>query len=1683
MNCIYRLGNLRFNSELELDDFILSDGHIVVSMIGDVAYQQITDRQQNRVLTIKKVRDAGRQAKKAAKIKDIDSFNHMFEERIGDNDKFTAITKFLQGLTTVDNELMFPQMIKDNFFKERRKDWQVGIYTDRELDSLKDAMSLQVDAQGHIQPPEVFDDEVFAKIRETFEKKWETEAKIGSAIHRICQTFFHTFDKNEDGYDKDNTIRIKGDVITDNAKLQKMLKNFEKFNDAGDKISDFLTEEQQIQVIQFCRNLKESIEKTWSAHNAANSQTPFLYYPELSITADALHPVSGKDTKLIGVIDLLVIDPNGTPHIVDYKVSPADFQKQSSKEKKVTDPDDYSAAKVLAFDYQLSTYSRMLRTYSPSFHDTTIAVAPIQLLNLSYKNNKWTFENIELNKPPLEELLTSDQIHLKNKIEKNLDQVFVDAPITDVDNQRIIANTAQIMSNFFKDKKIGKYTYTEEDVAEMYGKSIQENKEGKVITYSATLNGKIYEASTKESIIKSLKDALNQGATSAKSLAEDFKGHIKGTKSVYRSSIIENAGGSTEWYEKIVQRYPSKVVDNPNSATISADSIYEIISVPDELDYLGIVPLRNKLTGNIEIIKLTRKQLKKQKFLGKNKKLTGAYMDDIEDESKQDYVLESVQGNIEIMETLAAINQLPSLFNKAKITTIQVVNPYINSGLTATNKQILYTYKMLTKFSPIPETICQDNIGSGKIQFCNLAEQALDILYTGLYLSSVEKNQLFSSCLPEKDAFYAMNKDKQKEALENILDVMESGEGRQNSLRQIKKYAKIEAMPADFRINDINFWYHAVLRGYAELAGQDFRQQVREYGRLVDIDENSKSWWATLERGHSGLELDNPGTTANKNANLVSEDIENTYNRVTNRLKPATAKIQKLVQALKDEFGKSWLKERFSFDPLSIYKGITKTVTITDGETGETWEDWVFENPKNLTGSQKDFAEHMLLLINYNRFGQGKTLEKYKQDLNDALAKKDVPIRLLRVPLGFVGTKGVLETNGLIQGLKDYIKSWKFDEVKRRFKEEFGHMYDTQGQEMVQEIFRMGLIFDRGETTSSRKEMLSEIIENKDGSITRESRINQFDHDLERLLLKHLYAYYLKEEFDEASYLIKASLIDQRLSEATQNDSRENSVDYITKLTKRMTGKRIMSQKEELINMYVKKFMSGASVMALGFSPKQVYQALEGIYKDIGLLIRKPDGSYGFTFSEMLASFADVWKQIGHFGNKRSKLERINELFRLNDMDMNVYAQHLQDRHNVWHDLSTFLFRFASRPDFYNRLTIIESYMRHDGVWDTYELNENNELIYHFDKDPRFEALRSGNTKSKEYNEQLGLYRAMAEQFVKEGAYNADGTKFEIGKTDGKWNPLPQAYTNKEINSYKALTDQMYGYYSHEKKALIQSSLVGAMFFQMYTYFSGKKNQWLAPGSVKNQGRMQHYEELVTKEITDPQTGEKKYVQETEKFYYQVDSNGEVQYDLPPVSESQLTGDIKVPYIQWKGTFSQGVLITLSRMLGDIMRSDFKQQSIGQAIKKVTNDYWNNEDENLQIAYRQNLRQFAYETAVFFLVGGLIGSQIHRAINTYTNDHKDDHTVVQGFKNSSLALFDAIFKSSTLDFNVLESLGGRGISWTPFSIDMWKRTVQNWSTAITGDRTFADAALRTFSATKYTLVPFLKTIKDVETAE
>jgi hypothetical protein len=61
----------------------------------------------------------------------------------------------------------------------------------------------------------------------------------------------------------------------------------------------------------------------------------------------------------------------------------------------------------------------------------------------------------------------------------------------------------------------------------------------------------------------------------------------------------------------------------------------------------------------------------------------------------------------------------------------------------------------------------------------------------------------------------------------------------------------------------------------------------------------------------------------------------------------------------------------------------------------------------------------------------------------------------------------------------------------------------------------------------------------------------------------------------------------------------------------------------------------------------------------------------------------------------------------------------------------------ASRPDYYNRLTIFGARMRADGCWEAHSLDENGNLKYDWSRDARYnlvakEGLNSSN-KDPEY--------------------------------------------------------------------------------------------------------------------------------------------------------------------------------------------------------------------------------------------------------------------------------------------------------------------------------------------------------------
>ena len=73
-------------------------------------------------------------------------------------------------------------------------------------------------------------------------------------------------------------------------------------------------------------------------------------------------------------------------------------------------------------------------------------------------------------------------------------------------------------------------------------------------------------------------------------------------------------------------------------------------------------------------------------------------------------------------------------------------------------------------------------------------------------------------------------------------------------------------------------------------------------------------------------------------------------------------------------------------------------------------------------------------------------------------------------------------------------------------------------------------------------------------------------------------------------------------------------------------------------------------------------------------------------------------------------------------MDINTLTERMgSDNVGIWNFWEVG-FRFASRPDFYNRLTIFASQMKGDGCFDAHYV-EDGKLMYDWKKDKRFDLF------------------------------------------------------------------------------------------------------------------------------------------------------------------------------------------------------------------------------------------------------------------------------------------------------------------------------------------------------------------------
>ena len=1567
MACRYIYKGHEFNSELALDDFLIENKRFE-SILGDAVFSA-TSAQNNVDATLTTISRGSRELQR--KYREWQEQNKMIYTEDGDESfeqpPYIGVNKFLSGLTNEAGELLFPEFREDEYWSRRFSNWKLGEYTEAEMEEF------EIDPNN---PPRITDRSQHEHMRDQMKHKWEIQAKTGTAIHNILQL---VFTKNSQGHYNFELTDLE----------LKELVNRELEN----KNRRFLNDNTINEAIRYARTLHRDLVNKYGEN--------LSFYPEFAVSQDTNRLQDNNPVKLFGIIDLLIVDGQGRTHILDYKTSIHSYS-------------DFSSAKKAAYSYQMATYQRMLEKYGINTYQGELMVAPIQIRGFRRSGDTYIYDGID---SPNTFITINTSVN-SQKLWDNIDG-FMPAPFkVSVSAEQAGETVSTWMAKCFPSYSSTRLA-TEQSVIEMLRRSnkLEPDENGQYIFRKFGKNETPITASSEAEFVQKVTQYIQSQPARRLRLTGDVKTFIE---TAIREGI-NNADfprpsdnrigreGDKEWLQSTLAKYCDKtweVVNNPVTESYGLIMLKtkDIPGIPNQIDFIRVST--SDLSANY------RRHLDKGDALKNRKGLTGTFESDVSSQSKNNSLMaEAVNGNVELMETMALINQLTGL-QGCVIGNVSVVNPVYADGMSMSNEQLLYCFNELTRFENLPS----NKIMSGEVRFARkyelVVQQLNRILQAGEannWKDNYRHFESFKSCLPNYDTVINGSADVQIKELQKLLKEIQAHDRLfEAASGTYVKQGDLAKIPVAL--------YNNILIAISQLKGVNFRQQLRDHDKWLEsifIHRN----------GVSGSYLDNPGNLSSETLNLVTKLVTEAYQNTRDELQRKKIQVTKLVEDVKREAGFGSLQESTIGNQVNLYMDMYEETA--DGN-------FLFKNPNRLQGAKRRLLEYALQEINSRRFPDKTQEELDKMRDNDA-------IEYYEVPLAIGGSDSVASTQGMLSMLRaklSYLNpTTAFERAQKKVQGVYEKLYesDEDTETKSQLLYKMSNMFDAGQGVNRIEKIKSEGIQN-------------LEHNLETLLLKHMFAYSVQQNMDAVFPMIKAAMVHITSEGAMRNKPFSDDIEYLEDYIKnKILNQSIIDPKNQKWVNLANSVKAAASKMTLAFAPVQMfYQPLQGLWQDISLMIRKPDGKNSFTFQHFLKATKLVYGDFFHYSKKPTVCKLLNELYGINDMDMNTYIDRISSAKKGFWNFENLLFKFASRPDFYNRMTIFTSQMMGDGCLDAHHINADGELVYDWKLDERFKAF-ANNDKSdmKKYNEAKSLYYAVAQQFVNEHTKNADGTMFELNMNQPM--ALPRAYTNKQAEAMKSLGDDIYGYYSHEKKSMVMSTALGSLWLQFKTYWSGKKNQYLAAGGVKLRGDWKHYEE------------------NGQKYYYQVDADGNILYDKPPTTTETIA-----PVYQWEGQWQEGIMLTLS----DMAKSMWDKKSFVEGFK----DKWNESDIKLQNAYRSNIKQFGYDLIMFALIGSIIGALLGDWLDELKNENRKnrDFTTGLGIAAANIAVMSV--KNSFLDLNFIESVGSPIGQWTPFAFEWGSRTLSNWYNVAVGDEDFWDGVVKTSGGLKQ-IKPALDAIK------
>lgn len=1091
--------------------------------------------------------------------------------------------------------------------------------------------------------------------------------------------------------------------------------------------------------------------------------------------------IKGTNQPILGHIDYLFINPDGSAHIYKFVMS-----SQNRNE--------WSTVKEEKFKYNLVFLRQMLKAQGiKGLKNIQVHLVPV---HMKYNEDYTRIDRLEVRDPisydldkrsnyvlgsydnkvkvfipdvhPAQEVTESSKdfieeqynilfpgINMKAEgISKSARSWIKDAPSTGDESDPLIIRRVNAIDHEWEVTISGEvYKITDrseknsnKEIRDLVEKHISELEDGKFIA------------------IQNLKEAIRES-------------YIRGFDTFQKRYALRQFGQNFLLQNLAHYLYPK--VDKDGNKEYE----WELI---DDFEDLNVLAFRNNNTKQIDFLTLSSMDLYEQpkyKYDNVNNVLGFHY------NNTQVKTLKGTYGHVETVRTMLALNEMLSKLdpNSYKLGQLKVISP-VNGG-----EMYNHSFEFINKryFNKILETINKNNPSKPVVNnfnnFNNMDKVEMIINVYNQMESSLSETEL----LKYKEAGFAAlaeAKNNKESILLGILKWFQEEDGFNDA-------AQVEALS-----KDIN-------------ASKSMRERANLYKLVSDAYTSLRNEYIQYEDALTWFDrnINTALTIPNANFQIVASNFIATINSIAEEV---INKVQDFDHIFSDYYkaiGYGKGDNAILGHQTSTYSNFYK----------EDENDLIFKNPydpnENLKPAERELLKQVLKIFHTTKTGVSMNEEETKAYIEKNPSYFEVPLQRAETASKLQNKEAFKEAGKrmlkIIKNPKKWYDEWVDD-------------MSAQEKQMVQqdmEMYKLGNPYARQISKEVRKEML------------KEHGKYYYETNVEHILKDMVASYVTTEKLNRFLVGTKAVLLQMQLlgtdsiSKARIAQQQQLIKDYISL---NVYKKSIMEPTEQQIMGFlspIKRFVSYANIAG------NVVGCLRDIENGYLEIFTRALNNFqtDLTMENIHKAYAYVVTNGPSNAMSINLLSKLCVRYRLSNTDLALITQRLKTgRSGILH-FDNWAYATMRSPDFLNRMVLFVARCMQDGCFEAYSLGDDGELKYDWRKDERFKAFALDKKDDPDYLKQKSLY------YSKIREYNQEHEDAPIDYTDD----LPSAYSEREIMSIKNVANSAFGSYDNSLKSMGEFKMLGMTFGMYTTWMNGIwNNYFLKPGEYSINQLMEEQE-------------------------------------------------------------------------------------------------------------------------------------------------------------------------------------------------------------------------------------------------